>query len=288
MAIDIPNYRILGVIGSGQGSTLYKAESIQTGDYYAVKHVKVLKPEDNRLVDQMRAEHECGSSLDHPVLRRTFELRYVRRRLRVIAAMLFMEFVEGETLWSCRGTCSVAEILEILEQAADGLEAMHRGGYVHADIKPGNILVQSGRRAKLIDFGQSAAIHQAKPRVQGTPDYMAPEQAARQTLDARTDVFGLGATLFRVLTGKAVATEMNRNVDMHSLGRVGMRIDENQAPTLDGFPPVIIKLIEDSIATDRDQRPATMRDFTLRCKTARMVLAKREQPSDQPSNQATN
>lgn len=283
MAIDLPNYRILGIVGTGQGSTLYKAESIQTGDLYTIKHVKVHKPEDNRLIDQMKAEHECGSSLDHPVLRKTFELRYVRRRLRIKSAMLFMEYVDGQTLWSLRGQCTLSEILEVLEQAADGLDAMHRGGYVHADIKPGNILIQSGRRAKLIDYGQSAAINQAKPRVQGTPDYMAPEQATRQVLDARTDVFGLGATLFRVLTGKAIATEMNRNVDMTSLGRVGMRVDSEGAPSLEDQPPVIAKLINDSIASDRDQRPASMKEFAQRCKTARMVLAKREETSDSPS-----
>jgi len=277
MAIDVPNYRILGILGSGQGSTLYQAESIQTGDLYTIKHVKVQKPEDTRLVDQMKAEHECGSQLDHPALRKTFELRYIRRRLRIKAAMLFMEYVDGETLWSCRNKCSLTQILEILEQAADGLDAMHRAGYVHADIKPGNILVQSGRRAKLIDFGQSASINHAKPRVQGTPDYMAPEQAARQALDARTDVFGLGATLHRVLTGKPVATEMNRNVDMHSLGRVGMRIEDNLPPSLEELPAVIAKLIEDSCSPDRDQRPPTMRDFILRCKTARLVLAKRDE-----------
>jgi serine/threonine-protein kinase len=277
MSIDVPNYRILDRLGTGQGSTLYKAMAITTGKLYAIKYVKVNTPEAMRLVDQMRDEHACGSALDHPTLRKTYEVRYVKQRLRLKAAMLFMEFVDGVTLSDCGPKMNLLQLLRIIEKVGVGLEAMHRGGFVHADLKPGNILVMANREVKLIDFGQSSPINQAKKRVQGTIDYMAPEQAARQVLDARTDVFGLGATLHRVLTGKPVATELNQRVDIHSLGRVGVRVEDNLPPSLEGLPPVVTTLINDSCASDPAQRPRNMREMIDRCRMAQLFLARRSQ-----------
>lgn len=277
MSIDVPNYRILDCLGTGQGSTLYKAMALATGKLYAIKYVKVQTPEAMRLVEQMRDEHACGSALDHPALRKTFELRYVKQRLRLKAAMLFMEFVDGVTLSDCGPKMSISQLLRIIEKVGEGLDAMHRGGFVHADLKPGNIMVLPNREVKLIDFGQSSPLSQAKKRVQGTIDYMAPEQAARQVLDARTDVFGLGATLHRVLTGKPVATEMNQRVDIHSLGRVGVRVDDNRPPSLEGLPPVVTTLINDSCATDPAKRPRNMREMIDRCRMAQLILAKKRE-----------
>lgn len=277
MSLDIPNYRILDRIGTGQGSIIYKAEAIKTGALYAIKHVKVQSPEDNRLVDQMRDEHACASVLDHPALRKTYELRYIRRRLRAtVGALLFMEYVDGEPLWQCADRLGMFGVLDVIEKAADGLVVMHKAGFVHADIKPGNILVQPDGNIKIIDFGQSVKMFQAKVRVQGTPDYMAPEQVNKQPLSARTDVFALGATLGKVLTGKAIATEMNRNVDIHSLGLIGMKVDDNRPPSLDELPIVVARLISDATNADPAKRPASMKDFMDRCKVARLIVAKRE------------
>jgi serine/threonine-protein kinase len=275
MSLDIPNYRVLEKLGSGQGSTLYKAVSVTTSQTYTLKYVKVITPEEMRLVEQMKDEHLCGSSLDHPVLRKTYELRYIRRRLRVKGAMLFMEYVDGVTLTEYAPRIGLPDLLRIIERVAEGLQAMHRGGFVHADLKPGNMLIIPSGDVKLIDFGQSSPINQAKARIQGTIDYMAPEQAAKQVLDARTDVFGLGATLHRVLTGRPVATEMNQRVDVHSLSRVGVRRSENMPPSLEELPVALGKFITDCCAADPNQRPRDMAEFVDRSAMVRMILGKR-------------
>ena len=80
---------------------------------------------------------------------------------------------------------------------------MHQMGYVHCDIKPNNILRNDKGEVKVIDFGQSCKIGTVKERIQGTPDYIAPEQVARRPITVQTDVFNLGATLYWALTGKA-------------------------------------------------------------------------------------
>ncbi len=280
MGIDVPNYRIMEILGTGQGSTLYKAKSIINGNLYTIKHVKVQSPEEMRLVDQMRDEHACGSSLDHPVLRKTYEMRLVRRRLSVKAALLFMEYIEGRTLSECGQELGLMQLLQIIEKAASGLAAMHKGGFVHADLKPGNILLQAEEGVKLIDFGQSSPINQAKPRVQGTIDYMAPEQAAKQPLDARTDVFGLGATMHRILTGRPVSTEMNQRVDMHSLGRLGVRVADNKQASMDDYPVVVAKLVEDCCEREPAKRPRDMHELIDRLQMARLIIARRQETEE--------
>lgn len=270
----------MGKLGTGADSTIYQAKALKTGVVYAIKHVKVHSPESHKTIDLMKDEHECGSAMDHPYLRKTFELRLVKRRLTLKSAMLFMEYVEGKSFSEIATSLSVLQSLYLFEKVAEGLAEMHRVGFVHADLKPGNILVMSDQNIKLIDFGQSSRMNQTKPRVQGTIDYMAPEQSNKGRLDARTDVFGLGATFHKVLTGKPIATQMNQSVDVHSLGRLGVRKEDNEQPSLEELPGVVAKLIVDCCQHDKDRRPKDMNDFISRCRMARLILAKRDETAE--------
>ncbi len=261
-------------LGTGADSTIYQAKALKTGIVYAIKHVKVTSPESHKTIELMKDEHQCGSMMDHPALRKTYEMRLVKRRLTLKSAMLFMEYVEGKSLAEIATKISVLQALYLFEKAADALAEMHKIGFVHADLKPGNILVMEEQEIKLIDFGQSCKINEVKPRIQGTIDYMAPEQGAKERLDARTDVFGLGATFHKVLTGKPIATKMNQNLDVHSLGRLGVRKTDNEQPSLEELPPVISKLIIDCCQQDPEKRPNDMHDFISRCRMARLTLAK--------------
>ncbi len=274
MSIDVPHYRIMGKLGTGADSTIYQAKALKTGVVYAIKHVKVTSPESHKTIELMKDEHQCGSIMDHPALRKTYELRFVKRRLTLKSAMLFMEYVEGKSLAELAKSLSVLQALYLFEKAADALAEMHKIGYVHADLKPGNILVMADQEIKLIDFGQSCKMNQSKPRIQGTIDYMAPEQGAKERLDARTDVFGLGASFHKVLTGKPIATNMNQSLDVHSLGRLGVRKSDNEQPSLEELPPVISKFIVDCCQQNPEKRPKDMHDFLSRCRMARLILAK--------------
>ncbi len=124
---------------------------------------------------------------------------------------LVMEFVPGETLQDRldrMGPLDVAEMLSIGRQIAQGLAAAHEIGLIHRDIKPGNILIESGPdlRAKITDFGLARAADDASLTqsgvVAGTPMYMAPEQAKGDPLDHRADLFSLGSVLYVVCTGR--------------------------------------------------------------------------------------
>ena len=275
MSLSIPNYRVIERIDHGAGSVIYKARCMRTGAIYAVKHVKIRTPEDQGFLSQLKHEYATGSAIDHPVIRKVYEIRYLRRRLRVYGAMLFMEHVDGVTFKDPAFNKPLPDLLLLFATAAEGLRAMHKAGFVHADLKPGNMLLTTDGEVKLIDFGQSCRMHTAKTRVQGTIDYMAPEQVALEVLGQRTDVFGLGAALHRVVTGKPVVTDMNKNVSVHAISNLGKRVEELAVPTMEGLPVCFIRLIQDACHNDPKKRPADMREMRERLLTARTILESR-------------
>ena len=271
MAVDIPNYRVVEKLGVGAQSRIFRARCMRTGKDYTVKIVKIVNPEDTAIIDLLRTEYAIGSAIDHPVIRKVYELRMMRQRLRVRGAILFMEYVEGMSLSDKEFRKPLDEILRIFTEAARGLDAMHRAGFVHADLKPSNIMVDSEGVVKLIDLGQSSKINEAKVRVQGTIDYMAPEQVQRGIMDRRTDVFGLGATLHRVLTGVPIPTDMNKTISIYSQGLVGKRIQEIDQSGSTELPACLARLIEDSCRYEQAGRIADMPTFIERLDLARTV-----------------
>ncbi|HNQ22670.1 MAG TPA: serine/threonine-protein kinase [Phycisphaerae bacterium] len=276
MTLDIPNFRLLEKLGTGAQSRIYRARCMRTGRDYAVKIVKIQSPEDVRIANLLRAEYTIGSLIDHPAIRKVYELRMIRQRFRLRGAMLFMEYVDGVPLTDGKAPRGIPDMLRVFVRAAEGLHAMHCAGYVHADLKPGNILLMPNDQVKLIDFGQSSRLGEAKTKIQGTPDYIAPEQVRMERLDQRTDVFGLGAALHRVLTGRPVPTQMNQTINLDAPTRAGLlrtRAGESAGAEL---PMSVARLIEDCCAGDMDGRLRDMPTFIERAEIARAILLRPE------------
>jgi len=274
MSVDIPNYRMIEKLGIGAQSSIFRTRDMRTGRDYAVKVIKITKPEDTSFVDLLRSEYAIGSAIDHSCVRKVYELRMMRQRLRVRGALLFMEYVDGLSMSAKEFQRPMAEILRLFAEAAAGLHAMHLAGFVHADVKPNNIMVTGEGGVKLIDLGQSAKIREAKPRIQGTIDYMAPEQVQRGVLDQRTDVFGLGATLHKVLTGKPIATEMNQTASVNSPSLIGRRIDEMRQEVMHELPTCVARLIDDCCKASPADRIADMPALAERFSLAQTILNK--------------
>ncbi len=275
MSVDIPNYRIIEKLGVGAQTRVYRARYMPTGKDYTVKIVKLVNPEDAGFIELLKAEHAIGSSIDHPVIRKVFEIRMLRQRFRVRGAILFMEYVNGHTLAEKETQRPLDDMFRVFGEVAHGLQAMHIAGWVHADLKPSNIMVTHDGAVKLIDLGQSSRIHEPKSKIQGTVDYMAPEQVQRSKLDHRTDVFGLGATLYKVLTGSVISTEMNRTVNLQSLNPVVRRAEEAKASVLNGLPTCVTRLIDDCCRIDPADRIADMATLIERISLARAIIAKK-------------
>ena len=194
-------YRVRKALGDGAFSRVYLVEDSDTHTAYALKHVIAENDKEDRWVDQIRAEWEIGRKLDHPAIRKLVDCRFEGWFLKKSRDVgLIMELIDAESLADLQRP-PITECLTIFHDVASALVHMHERGFIHADMKPLNILYTDDRRTKVIDLGQAVKIDTRKERIQGTPGYIAPEQARRELLSAQTDVFNFAATVYSILLG---------------------------------------------------------------------------------------
>ncbi len=250
--LDIGGFSIQKRIGIGARSTIYLATD--SGAPIALKRVIFEKPEDSRVFEQMETEYKVARRIDNPYIRKCYKLKKIRSMFKVTEMLLSMEYFDGVSLED-GPSLSLVDILLIFRMVADGLHAMHQNGFVHCDIKPNNILIDKSGAIKIIDLGQSCKIGTVKKRIQGTPDYIAPEQVNRKPMGPKTDVFNLGATMYWALTGRNVPTLIPKKDDM------GMVIpQQRRAPheMRKQIPIGISKLVMDCVESNPSQRPVNM------------------------------
>ena len=214
--------------------------------------------------------------LDHPNLRRSFELRRIRRLFQVRELHIVMEYVDGRTLEEI-GPLGTHGLVGIFLRVARGLDSLHQLGYVHTDIKPNNIIVGEDNEVKVIDFGQSCPIGHVKGRIQGTPDYIAPEQVGRgMPLDQRTDVFNLGATLYWAITGQAFPTVLPSRKRKTGIDLMGPRDPLLPHELNPNVPAALSRLVMDCCKTNPKDRPASMGEVLHRLDVTQHILDKNE------------
>ncbi len=267
------NYDVLERLGEGAHSAIYAVSDPVTGQVFALKHVQRQDPKDIRFVEQMEQEFEISRGFTHPNLRRSYELKVVKTLLlKVSEAYLVMELFDGKPLDVSPPT-TVLETIDIFIQVAQGLRAMHQQGYVHCDLKPNNILRDDHGHAKVIDYGQSCKIGTVKERIQGTPDYIAPEQVARRPISVQTDVFNFGATMYWALTGRVIPTLYTVNKKGDNSFLLDARID-TPADLNPKVPPSVSNLVMECVATKTQKRPADMDAVLTRLELGKHILLK--------------
>jgi serine/threonine-protein kinase len=179
---------------------VYAVADAKTRQVLALKHVIKRGEKDQRFIDQLEQEYKIGSKLSHPNIRAIH--RYATNKKGWVGditdAALVMELIDAATL-DTEFRPTAAQIARYFAQAARGLGHMHQRGFVHADMKPSNMMVNDDGTVKVIDLGQACPVGTKKVRVQGTPGYIAPEQAFKEAITPSTDVYNLGATLHWVL-----------------------------------------------------------------------------------------
>jgi serine/threonine-protein kinase len=266
------HYEVLERLGEGARSTIYRVVDPVTRKEYALKHVVRDDPKDIRFVEQMEAEFEISKQFTHPNLRRSFDLKIQKTLLlKVTEAFLVMELFNGIAL-DIRPPKKLLEACDTFIQAAQGLQQMHSMGYVHCDIKPNNILRDSSGHVKVIDFGQSCKIGTVKERIQGTPDYIAPEQVHRKPVSHKTDLYNLGSTIYWALTGKNNPTLYTVGRGEHSFlvaDRIETPMDINPR-----VPLALSNLVMECIASKPDKRPASMEQVIHRLELSKYQLQK--------------
>ena len=202
---ELFGYSIHGELGEGAGSRIYSVTHPKTRQRYALKYVVRTDDRSVRFIEQLENEYAVSQQVRHPLLRGVID-RHVSRNvlMRITEAAIVMELFDGQPLG--HKPLSVVQTLDVFQQTASALQALHDAGLVHCDLKPGNILIGPGGRVKIIDLGQTCRIGTAKARIQGTPDYISPEQVKCLPVTPQTDVYNFGATLYWALTGQKTPT----------------------------------------------------------------------------------
>jgi serine/threonine protein kinase len=201
---DVPDrigkYRVLAFLGTGGQARVYRAFHPDLAKEVVVK-LSTAALDEEAAGQALRTEGRVLAALDHPSLARVYDFDVHEGRPFIV-----MEHIAGQTLEQyARRQPTPAEAAGLVAAVARAVAAAHRRGVVHQDVKPANIIIDAGGRPRLIDFGLVQLASAVEPRCFGTLAFMAPEQVRGQagTADHRTDVFGLGATFYFLLTGKA-------------------------------------------------------------------------------------
>lgn len=195
-------YSIERELGRGGMGIVYLARDVQLDRLVAIKLLPPERALDTALRDRFLREARMAAKLSHPNIIPIFAVDDADGFVFYV-----MAYVDGETLGDrvrARGPMSASDASRVLREVAWALGYAHAQGLIHRDVKPENILLERGSgRALVTDFGIAAAIGADEERsVAGTPEYMSPEQALGQELDARSDLYGLGATAYFVVSGR--------------------------------------------------------------------------------------
>jgi serine/threonine-protein kinase len=252
---EIPGFDVLSCLGYGARSTIYAVCETRTRQLYALKRVIRRTADDDKFIEQAEQEYAISSQFIHPVLRKSHRLIRRRKFLALNELHLLMDMFDGTAL-DVERPADLKSLLEISCQVADGLAVLHKMGYVHADIKPNNILVDSRNTSKIIDFGQSCSIGTVKNRIQGTPDYIAPEQVALGPLTPATDIFNFGATIYWCVTDRHVPTVIPRK--RSGVSGIDTRILVPPHEVNPRIPVPLSRLILECVENRPSDRPKSM------------------------------
>jgi serine/threonine protein kinase/Flp pilus assembly protein TadD len=239
-ALDIPNIRLLDPIGKGGAGTVYLAEQLQPLRKVAIK---IVSPDSvpAEFMKLLKAEGDVAAQFDHDNLLTVYGCGIVDDHYYQIMPLL----PGGDLDARMAAGLSPAESVDIVMQAAAGLGHIHRRGYVHRDIKPGNILFSRKGRPVLADFGIAKAIDSVGVLTQlgcssGTPRYMSPEQILGKPVDGRTDLYSLGIVFYELLTGKPPFTA-NSDFDLRK-----QQVEQSPPPlpvSLSRYQPVLDRML---------------------------------------------
>src|SRR5438876_1841654 len=209
----LSHYRIIAKLGAGGMGEVYSAHDERLEREVALKIIRSGALADEAARKRFRKEALALSKLNHPNIATIFDFDFDSESG---VDLIAMEYVPGETLAERARSGSMAEkeAIALALQIADALEEAHDRGIIHRDLKPGNVMVTPKGRAKVLDFGLAkllrptaaegaAALTWSETQgVSGTLPYMSPEQLRDEAVDARSDIFSLGAVLYELTTGR--------------------------------------------------------------------------------------
>ena len=265
-------YKILSLLGAGGMGEVYLAEDTRLERRIALKILPEKLATDRERMQRFVREAKSASALNHPNIITIYEIGETDK-----THFIATEYIEGDTLRErLKGApVNLKSALEIAVQVASALDAAHRAGIVHRDVKPENVMIRPDGLVKLLDFGiakltekrneidsEAATIkaHTTPGMIIGTAAYMSPEQARGLEVDVRTDIFSLGVVLYEMLTGRVPFAG-------ETTGDVIAAILKTEAAPPTNFnqeiPGELERIISKTLAKDRGERYQTANDLLI-------------------------
>ena len=195
-------YEIVGKVGTGGMSDVYKAKDHTLGRFVAIKVLKEEFSEDTNFVTKFRSEAQSAAGLEHPNIVNIYDVGSENGIHYIV-----MEYVEGITLKTYiekKGQLNYKETLSIAIQVGRGIQAAHAKNIVHRDIKPQNIIISTDGKVKVTDFGIARAVSEntIHSDVMGSVHYASPEQARNGYVSNKSDIYSLGIVMYEMVTGR--------------------------------------------------------------------------------------
>jgi len=260
---EIGPYRVIAQIGAGGMGVVYRAHDGRLQRDVALKllprHLKI----DENICQRFIAEARAASRLDHPNICVIYDIGETPGGQMYMA----MPYYTGETLAQriAHAPLSVQDALAIVIQVADGLAAAHAKGIIHRDIKPANVMLTEGGGVKILDFGVAKidGINLTSTGLSiGTIAYMAPEQLRGEKVDARADIWSLGATFYEMLTGQRVFAGDRMAESMHAVLNPEMHIPRKLPAAIPAaLHPIIGRALDPDLKTRHASADALLDDL---------------------------
>jgi serine/threonine-protein kinase len=277
----ISHYKIVCPIGKGGMGEVYLAQDTKLNRKVAIKFLNKEFGNDADKLNRFVQEAQAASALNQPNIITIYEIGEFEK-----AHYIATEYIEGETLTHKfkNKSQSIKFVLETSIQIASALDAAHNAGIVHRDIKPDNIIVRPDGLVKILDFGIAKLTEKQSPDIEsedataiqvnttpgmiiGTANYMSPEQAKGQEVDARTDIFSFGVVLYEMIAGHLpFEGETPMEIIAAIINKEPKPLDSNVVP------PEIERIISKSLRKDRNERYQTIRGLLADLKELKQEL----------------
>jgi len=254
-------YVIKSELGRGAMGVVFRAEDPRLGRAVALKTMSPTVAGDPELLQRFYREAQSAGSLSHPNIVTIYEIDEADG-----IPFIAMEFLEGESLEqmiTARREVAVVKKVDIMVQTCRGLHYAHQHGIVHRDVKPANIVVLNDGMVKIVDFGIARIAGGSMTRtgiVLGTPMYMSPEQVLGHTVDARSDIFGVGVILYELLAYQNPFAADDMPTILYKI------VEQPPAPItslVPNCPPQLENIITRALAKNREERYQSAEDLAF-------------------------